>query len=61
MTTKCYFLENTWAAAHAIDYATRYIPHCTAKVSIYKDTITAIFEVPSYHINMLERVLAPYV
>ena len=61
MTTKCYFLDNTWAAAHAIDYATRYVPYCSVKISISNDTITATFEVPSYHVAMLERILAPYV
>ena len=62
MTTKCYFLDNTWAAARAVDYLANLIPCFIRELLVTKDGfLTVTIEARNEDIATVERILAPYV
>lgn len=61
MTTKCYFLDNTDAAARAVDYLANLIPCFIRELLVTKDGLTVTIEARDEDICTVERILAPYV
>ena len=62
MTTKCYFLNNTDAAARAVDYLANLIPCFIRELLITKDGfLTVTIEARDADLPTVERILAPYV
>lgn len=61
MTTKCYYLDNTDAAARAVDYLANAIPCFIRETLITKDGLTVTIEARNEDLATVERVLAPYV
>ena len=61
MTTKCYFLDNSDAAARAVDYLAKVIPCFIRELFITKDGLTVTIEARNEDLATVERVLAPYV
>lgn len=61
MTTKCYFLDNTDAAARAVDYLANLIPCFIRELLVTKDGLTVTIEARDEDIRTVERILAPYV
>lgn len=61
MTTKCYFLDNTDAAARAVDYLANLIPCFIRELLITKEGLTVTIEARDADLPTVERILAPYV
>lgn len=61
MITKCYFLNNTDAAARAVDYLINLIPCFLREVLVTKEGLTVTIEARDADIRTVERILAPYV
>lgn len=61
MTTKCYFLANTDAAARAVDYLTNLIPCFIHELLVTKEGLTVTIEVRDEDICTVEHILTPYV
>lgn len=61
MTTKCYFLDNTDAAARAVDYLANLIPCFIRELLVTKEGLTVTIEARDEDIRTVERILAPYV
>ena len=61
MTTKCYFLDNTDAAARAVDYLVNLIPCFIRELLVTKEGLTVTIEARDEDIRTVERILAPYV
>lgn len=61
MTTKCYFLNNTDAAARAVDYLINLIPCFIRELLLTKEGLTVTIEARDEDIRTVERILAPYV
>lgn len=61
MTTKCYFLDNTDAAARAVDYLANLIPCFIHELLVTKEGLTVTIEARDEDIRTVERILAPYV
>lgn len=61
MTTKCYFLDNSDAAARAVDYLAHLIPCFIRELLVTKEGLTVTIEARDADIRTVERILAPYV
>ena len=61
MTTKCYFLDNTNAAARAVDYLANLIPCFIRELLVTKEGLTVTIECRDADLSTVERILAPYV
>lgn len=61
MTTKCYFLDNTNAAARAVDYLANLIPCFIRELLVTKEGLTVTIEARDADLSTVERILAPYV
>lgn len=62
MTTKCYFLNNSDAAARAVDYLANLIPCFIRELLVTKDGfLTVTIEARNEDIVTVETILAPYV
>lgn len=61
MTTKCYFLDNSDAAARAVDYLINLIPCFIRELLLTKEGLTVTIEARDEDIRTVERILAPYV
>lgn len=62
MTTKCYFLDNSNAAARAVDYLANLIPCFIRGLFVAKDgSLTVTIEARNEDLATVERILAPYV
>lgn len=61
MTTKCYFLDNTDAAARAVDYLANLIPCFIRELLVTKEGLTVTIEARDADLPTVERILAPYV
>lgn len=61
MTTKCYFLDNTDAAARAVDYLANLIPCFIRELLVTKEGLTVTIEARDEDLPTVERILAPYV
>jgi len=61
MTTKCYFLNNTDAAARAVDYLVNLIPCFIRELLVAKEGLTVTIEARDADLPTVERILAPYV
>lgn len=61
MTTKCYFLDNTDAAARAVDYLANLIPCFIRELLVTKEGLTVTIEARDADLSTVERILAPYV
>lgn len=61
MTTKCYFLDNTDAAARAVDYLANLIPCFIRDLLVTKEGLTVTIECRDADLPTVERILAPYV
>lgn len=61
MTTKCYFLDNTNAAARAVDYLANLIPCFIRELLVTKEGLTVTIEARDADLPTVERILAPYV
>ena len=62
MTTKCYFLDNSDAAAHAVYHLINLIPCFISELAVTKDGfLTVTIEARNEDIATVETILAPYV
>lgn len=61
MTTKCYFLDNSDAAARAVDYLANLIPCFIRELLVTKEGLTVTIEARNEDIATVETTLAPYV
>ena len=61
MTTKYYFLDNTNAAARAVDYLANLIPCFIRELLVTKEGLTVTIEARDADLPTVERILAPYV
>mgnify|MGYP003556505808 FL=1 len=61
MTTKCYFLDNSDAAARAVDYLANLIPCFIRELLVTKEGLTVTIEARDADLSTVERILAPYV
>ena len=61
MTTKCYFLDNSDAAARAVDYLVNLIPCFIRELLVTKEGLTVTIEARDADLPTVERILAPYV
>ena len=62
MTTKCYFLDNSDAAAHAVYDLVDLIPCFISEPMVTKDGFLAVtIEARNEDIATVETILAPYV
>ena len=61
MTTKCYFLDNSDAAARAVDYLANLIPCFIRELLVTKEGLTVTIEARDADLPTVERILAPYV
>lgn len=61
MTTKCYFLDSTDAAARAVDYLANLIPCFIRELLVTKEGLTVTIEARDADLPTVERILAPYV
>lgn len=61
MTTKCYFLDNSDAAARAVDYLANLIPCFIRELLVTKEGLTVTIEAHDEDLATVETILAPYV
>lgn len=61
MTTKCYFLDNSDAAARAVDYLANLIPCFIRELLVTKEGLTVTIEARDEDLATVETILAPYV
>lgn len=61
MTIKCYFLDNSFSAARAVDYLANLLPCFIRELLTTKEGLTVTLEVRNEDLATVERILAPYV
>lgn len=61
MTIKCYFLNNSFSAARAVDYLANLLPCFIRELLTTKEGLTVTLEVRDEDLATVERILAPYV